>query len=141
MQSFQDIKNILYINLDYRIDRKQHIESELSKMGWTGERFSAIKDDIGAIGCSKSHIQCLQIALERGWDHVLICEDDLTFTNVNLLKHNLDRFLQKKREHDWDVVLVSGNNYPPSEIEDDVSIRIRNCQCACGYLVNRHVDI
>jgi glycosyl transferase family 25 len=138
MQSFGDIKNILYINLDHREDRKLHIESELSKMGWMGERFSAIKDDNGAIGCAKSQVACLQIALDRGWDHVLICEDDLTFINPEVLKRNLDRFLQKKREHVWDVVLLAGNNFPPSEIEDDVSIRIRNCQCACGYLVNMH---
>ena len=138
INSLDDIKHAYYINLDHREDRKHSIEFELSKMDWSAERFSAIKHDNGAIGCFESHIKCLEIALERGWDHVLICEDDLEFIYPDILKNNLDIFLKKEREKDWDVVLLAGNNLPPSEKEDDYSIRIRNCQTTSGYIVNKH---
>jgi glycosyl transferase family 25 len=138
MKCFNDIKNILYINLDYNLDRKEHIENELIKMHWIGERFQAIKHENGAIGCTQSHIKCLQIALEKKWDHVLICEDDLTILNEELLIKQLNGFLQKKREKNWDVLLLAGNNYPPSKIMDEYSIKITNCQSACCYLVNSH---
>jgi GR25 family glycosyltransferase involved in LPS biosynthesis len=138
MKCFTDIQNILYINLDDNIDRKEHMVKELSKMNWIGKRFAAIKHENGAYGCTQSHIHCLQIALENQWDHVLICEDDLTFLNADLLIQQLDGFLQKKREKDWDVVLLAGNNYPPSQLIDEYSIKITNCQSACCYLVNKH---
>jgi len=55
-------KNTLYINLHERTDRKEHVEKELEKMNIQGERVEAIRNDVGAIGCSLSHIKCLEIA-------------------------------------------------------------------------------
>jgi GR25 family glycosyltransferase involved in LPS biosynthesis len=66
----------LYINLDSRKDRRVHVEAQLAalKSGiptMEVERFNAIKHVVhGAIGCSMSHLRCIQIAKERNWDQV-----------------------------------------------------------------------
>jgi GR25 family glycosyltransferase involved in LPS biosynthesis len=67
---------IIYINLDSRTDRKEHIESIIPFK----ERFSAIKDERGGyFGCVRSHIQCLKIAKYRRYESVIILEDDFKY--------------------------------------------------------------
>jgi GR25 family glycosyltransferase involved in LPS biosynthesis len=140
IKNTNDIKNILYINLEHRTDRKVHIEHELSKMKWRGERFNAVKLTSGALGCSFSQIKCLDIALQNDWDHVLICEDDLAFLDAELLTKQLNGFFQSQlyANKPWDVILLAGNNFPPSEKVNEYCIRVGNCQTACGYIVNKH---
>ena len=53
-----------------------------SKINLIGERFPAIELKNGRLGCSMSHLRCIEMAKERGWDHVFICEDDITFTRA-----------------------------------------------------------
>jgi GR25 family glycosyltransferase involved in LPS biosynthesis len=43
------------------------------------ERFKAIKNEIGCIGCSMSHLKLLQIAKEKKLDYIVIVEDDIQF--------------------------------------------------------------
>ena len=84
LRKFSDIKHAIYINLDSRFDRRTLFEEQFKELQVRYPqdfafapipRFSAIKDDHGAIGCTKSHIECLRIAKNNGWDHVLIFED------------------------------------------------------------------
>jgi glycosyl transferase family 25 len=91
----------------------------------------------GAIGCSMSHLKILQNALDNNLDHVLIVEDDITFLNPELFKTNFDTFLQRNGNN-WDVILLAGNNMPPYDAIDDVSIKVKRCQTTTGYLVNGH---
>ena len=133
----EDIKNIFYINLDHRTDRKNHVEMQLSLLGLTGNRFSAIKMENGAVGCSMSHLKLLQMALKTGLDHILILEDDIEFLDPTLFKKQLDTFL-KDLTKEWDVVLFAGNNMPPYEIIDDTCVKVSHCQTTTGYLVNGH---
>ena len=74
-------ENTLFINLDHRQDRLEHATEEFKKMNINAERVDAIKKDIGAIGCTMSHIKCLEIAKKRDYDYVFICEDDIHFKN------------------------------------------------------------
>ena len=100
MQSINDIKHGFYINLQERSDRKLHLEAQLALMGLANngiERFNAIKLANGAIGCSMSHLKCLELAKERSWDHVLILEDDIKFLNPALFKVQCSAFLRKRR--------------------------------------------
>ena len=62
------LKNTLYINLQHRTDRLQHVEKELEKLGIKGERINAIKTSSGAVGCTLSHIKCLELAKERNYE-------------------------------------------------------------------------
>jgi len=78
-----DIDAILYINLEHRVDRKEHMLHEINKLGKDVScihRIDAVKRDPGALGCSLSHIKALQYALEHPeWKTILVLEDDFTF--------------------------------------------------------------
>ncbi len=134
----QDIKHIFYINLEHRVDRKQHVEAELIKIGLQGfTRFNAIKMENGALGCSMSHLKCLQMAKENGWPHVLIVEDDILFLDKDIFINQINKFL-KNHLDDWDTLLISGNNIPPYERIDDTCVKVTTCQTTTGYLVKAH---
>jgi glycosyl transferase family 25 len=112
-------------------------ESQLSKIGLLRfQRFSAIKMENGAIGCSMSHLKLLQQALKSGLDHVLIVEDDIEFLDPALFKTQINRFL--KEQTLWDVILFAGNNMPPYTIMGDTCVKVSHCQTTTGYLVNGH---
>ena len=76
------------------------------------------------------------MAKEKGWDHVLICEDDITFTNPGLFIQQINKFLSK--QENWDVVLLAGNNMPPYKQVDDYCVQVTRCQTTTGYLVKSH---
>jgi glycosyl transferase family 25 len=136
----EDIKNIFYINLEHRIDRKEHVEKQLENIGFHGyQRFNAIKKDNGAIGCSMSHLNLLQQALTNNLDHILIVEDDILFMDPDLFKIQLNTFLQTRNgTNDWDVILFAGNNMAPYQKIDDTCVKVLRCQTTTGYLVNGH---
>jgi len=130
------MKNTIYINLEHRKDRLEHVTKELSKLGIIGERLNAVKTKNGAIGCTLSHIKCLEMAKERNYDYVFICEDDITFLKPDILKDSLKKFYEDTNI-DWDVLLIGGNNVPPYEKTRDYCIRVSNCQTTTGYIAKR----
>ena len=136
MNSINDIQHAFYINLLSRPDRKQHVEEQLKIIGLKAERFNAFKLPNGALGCSMSHLKCLEIAKQHKWSHVLIVEDDIKFLDPEIFKTQMNTFLAT--HHDWDVLLVAGNNMPPYENIDDTCVRVFTCQTTTGYLVNGH---
>ena len=139
LNSIADIKNVFYINLEARLDRKAHIENQLKTVGFTAfERFNAVKlpNGNGRIGCSLSHIKCLELAIERGLTHLVICEDDTLFLQPEVFKTQLNKFLSKR--YNWDVVLFAGNNVPPYEPIDETCVSVTRCQTTTCYMVNGH---
>jgi GR25 family glycosyltransferase involved in LPS biosynthesis len=127
-------KHTLFINLASRKDRLEHVTSELNKMGINGQRVDAVKMASGAIGCSLSHIKCLEIAKESKYEQVFICEDDITFLNPELLKQNITKFYENKTIN-WDVLIIGGNNGPPFQKINEYCSRVFNCQTTTGYIV------
>jgi hypothetical protein len=76
--------NIYIINLEHRTDRWQHCEEQMAKHGFTAEKFKAIEasDMIkGWQACTLSHISVLEDAKQRGFNRVLILEDDFVFAD------------------------------------------------------------
>ncbi len=80
-----------YINLDHRLDRREHIEAQLRRIGLTAERVSAVTPihidparvaavaatmSPSELACSLSHRKIWQLTLERGLPGALIIEDD-----------------------------------------------------------------
>lgn len=80
-----------YINLDARLDRREHTERQLARIGLTAERVSAVTpadipaDRISAasrfmsateLACSYSHRKIWQMMVDRGLDGAIIMEDD-----------------------------------------------------------------
>ena len=87
-------EHTIYINLEYRKDRLAHVKQELAKIGVPngGTRFNAVKTANGAIGCTISHIKCLEQAKEQNFPQVFICEDDICFNDPQLLLKNTEQF-------------------------------------------------
>ena len=139
IHSINDIKHAFYINLEHRKDRKEHVEKQLASVNLPTERFNAIRLSNGAAGCSMSHLKCLETAKKNKWTHILICEDDIEFTNPALFTQQLNYFLEKHQD-DWDVVLLAGNNLPPYRIpeNDETCIQVTHAQTTTGYLVKSH---
>jgi glycosyl transferase family 25 len=136
MKSISDIEHAFYINLDKRPDRKQHVETQLGMLGINAERFSAIQMDNGAIGCSMSHIKLLEMARDNEWDHILIVEDDILFTEPDIFKNQLNLFFNTVPE--FDVLLLGGNNMSTYKKVNPSCVQIKNCQTTTGYLVKCH---
>ena len=131
-----DIKNIFYINLDRRIDRKIHIEAQLNLLNWKATRFPAILNSFGALGCSLSHLALLKYAKNNNLDHILILEDDVTFLNPSLFLDSLNKFL--KTHKDFDVLLLAGKNLGDYKIIDDCCVKVSQCNTTTAYLVKNH---
>ena len=129
------LKNTYVINLESRKDRLQHVINEFNKLNVIPKRFNAIKTETGAIGCTLSHIKCLEIAIEKGLENIFICEDDITFLNSELFLNNLNKF--NKKIKDWDVLIIGGNVVKPYREIDNCCLRIVNCQTTTGYIVNK----
>ena len=138
-KSITDIKYCLYINLTSRPDRKIHIEGQLKGVGLNPTRFNAIKLKNGRVGCSMSHLKCLQIAKINKWPYVMICEDDLLILNNETFISQVNNFFIKHGDdsHDnkWNVLLLAGNNVPPYRKVDDTCIQVSHCQTTTGYIV------
>jgi hypothetical protein len=130
-------EHTLFINLDERPDRLKHATAEFQKMGIVAERVKAIKMATGSVGCTMSHIRCLELAKQRGYEQVFICEDDITFLNPELFKSNLEKFSDND-EIMWDLLIVGGNNIPPYQQVTDYCARVFYCQTTTGYVVKKH---
>ena len=133
------LQHILYINLGYRQDRKEHCLAEFQKLGIPEsgvERFPAIQTTTGSVGCTMSHIKCIELAKQKGWDQVFICEDDIEFTNPDLFKTQLKKLYDSKI--DWNVLVVGGNNAPPFQPINDFCVRVFNIQTTTGYIIKKH---
>lgn len=132
------IKHTFYINLESRPDRRAHVEQQLSMVGIkNAQRFNAIKLPNGAIGCSMSHLKCLETALKNDWEHVLIVEDDILFLKPNKFVDQFNKFWDIHQTN-FDVALIGGNNIPPYLCVDDTCVQVTKCQTTTGYLVQRH---
>jgi GR25 family glycosyltransferase involved in LPS biosynthesis len=137
MNTISDIQHTLYINLDSRVDRKEHVENQLQTIGIkNAERFKAVEMKSGAVGCTLSHIKCLEYAKAERWEHVLIVEDDILFLNPFIFMKSFNHFLSNHKN--FDVVLVAGNNIPPYKQIDESCIKVTKCQTTTGYFVQRH---
>jgi glycosyl transferase, family 25 len=102
------INKIYYVNLDRRIDRRVQIEAELKKMDIIAERFPAIEEKHGSIGCAKSHIAILKMAKEKGYENVLVLEDDFQFlVSKSELEQDLNDFFNSFAN--FDVAMVAYN--------------------------------
>ena len=127
------IQHVYYINLETRSDRKDHVEQQLRNVGLEGTRFDAIRHEVGAIGCTMSHLELLRMAKRKRLDHIMIVEDDILFLNPEVFQSSMERFLASERP--FDVLLLAGNNMGPFRVEDDTCVQARRCFTTTGYLV------
>jgi hypothetical protein len=130
----QFVCGVLYINLERRGDRRAEIESECARMDLVPERFPAIAHDSPHIGCVQSHLEALQLAKSKGWNNVLIFEDDFQFVVSKAEFHTaLHEFFSTVPSYD---VLMLSYYLNKGEPYNTVVGRVLEAQTASGYLVH-----
>jgi GDP-L-fucose synthase len=81
--------HLFIINLDNRPEKYKETIEELNKLSFVNynlkiQRFPAIKNEKGWIGCALSHIEILKNAKENNYDQVIVVEDDNIFQESQL---------------------------------------------------------
>jgi glycosyl transferase family 25 len=130
------MEHVLYINLAKREDRRIHMEEQFIRMGISAERINACMCENGAIGCTMSHIRCIEYALSHKLPYLCVFEDDIVFTEPELFKTQLDTFL--KGDILWDVLLLGGNVNAPFDTVNENCIRVYNSKSTMAYIVKNH---
>jgi glycosyl transferase family 25 len=128
---FASIEHVVYINLDERVDRKKDIQRELLTTfpAKKIERFSAIRNSNGGIGCTLSHIAVLERAKQENWANVMIVEDDFVWINREAGGPVLETLLQKP----YDVIVLTGTYIDMNKS----TFRLTSCQTTTAYVVAR----
>jgi len=130
---WEQIDHVLYINLAKATERNIMIQHELAPIpSHKITRLEAILDTPGSIGCTKSHIAALQLAIDNNWKNVLIVEDDIMWHKYESGIQTLRALIQ---EHPYFDVITLGNAF--SEFDPDTFRLIRG-NSTSGYLVNQH---
>ncbi len=133
--------HILYINLDKRPDRRWQVETELQKMGVPENRITRIPgvlETVGALGCSKAHLNALQVFEEnKSWTNVLILEDDAMFSQR---REQIDVLLNQfcLLNIHWDILMPLANVQEFKETQFHFLLQIIEAQTTAGYAINRH---
>lgn len=127
------VEKILFINLNERKDRLKQIQEELAFIPEDKIiRFEAIKNANGNLGCTKSHIACLNLAIKNNWKNVLILEDDAKWNNYDKSSIVFENIY---REHpDFDVITLGnvGASF------DKKTYKLYSGQTTTAYFVNGH---
>jgi len=125
---FEFVDKVVYINLDKRIDRRAHMETLTTIFGDKVIRFPAIEETPGYVGCTKSHIAVMKMALENNWKNVLVLEDDIAWNNFE----EGYALFEKLANSEYDCILLGGTyvNY------DKDTFRVKHAYTSAGYLIN-----
>lgn len=140
----KQIDHVFYVNLEKRKDRKEHIEKNvLPFIGFEKEkisRFPAVdmtsektRSRRGA-GCSLSHLKCWKIAEEKGFDFIMMVEDDFELT-VN--KEEFTKTIDRLFEQIPDFVVCNlgyNNTLPLVPIEDTSFFKCASIQTTSCYI-------
>jgi glycosyl transferase family 25 len=134
------IDKIYYINLQHRTDRKEHIEQQIQKyldptLSIT-QRFNAIYNENGSLGCTLSHLGVIEDCIKNNYNNVLILEDDFEFIiDNNKFRNYLNVFFNNFKDFD---ILLLGVNGPRFDNQTDF-FRAYNSLSTSGYILNKKI--
>jgi GR25 family glycosyltransferase involved in LPS biosynthesis len=143
MSCLDNIDSILYINLEHRPDRNEHIINEIKKLDPTLSKTHRINAEYvptnGGLGCSLSHIKALEFFLEHPeWNTCMILEDDFTFTLTNEFDRPILEMINMSPPFDM-ILLAYGHDDLSYEITTSSYIhKVRSSQTTSGYIVHRN---
>ena len=148
----------IYINLDYRVDRRNHMEREiLGRDFFKGvERMSAIQHVDGAIGCGLSHVRALQQlykGADKGTDKgdkkgdkkddcVIVLEDDFMVFDEEALAQFISDFVRIRENDSWNIICLTPRGKTGFETNEMTSAgfhRIYDNQTTTGYIVKKEM--
>lgn len=99
--------NKCLINLPERVDRLERSMDEISTF-FTNQHVNfipGVRDSPTFKGIAQAHINCIKLAKENNWPHVLIIEDDVNFQSTRSREY-ADRAFNDLPD-DWDILLSS----------------------------------
>ena len=146
---------IFIINLIERVDRKKSILNEIDNNNITNyEFFNAIRPSIdevnkwnseflkkhverykiGCLGCLLSHYNVIKLAIERGYNEILILEDDSKFKrSINELYKIINKF--KK----YDMLYLSGSHLGKKTKVSNSIMKVEGTYTTAGYIIKKNV--
>lgn len=136
------IDAIIYINLEHRTDRNDHIINEIKKIDPTLSKTHRLEAEYiptnGALGCALSHIKAVELCFEHPeWNRCLILEDDFTFLSPECNKQLIE--LSTSRPS-FDVLLLAfgHDNFVSEETDSPHVRRVYSSQTTSGYVVHKN---
>lgn len=100
----------LYLNTARRTDRREHMEREIRRVGWTAERLDGeTPEPLGFVngklrGNWMGHTQMIRRAADR--DDLLILEDDVDILDAEKIQD----YLADMRKETWDCIYFYGSS-------------------------------
>ena len=142
------IDAIYYINLDHREDRNREFLECMSDLDVPVEkiqRISAIYNrDMGALGCTRSHIKAIETFLESGLKTCLVCEDDFQYKNKDTFWSDIKRVFDTNVEFDILQLSYNPNTYTNMVVyksRDTIYPFLKKAEVtitASGYIITRN---
>lgn len=121
---------VFYINLDKDVERNEYMVDQFSKWNISNyERIAATSFDIipdkaywrnfnidqltdkyikGSLGCRNSHWRIMELSMERGYNKIMVLEDDVVIKEdpSDILNKNIDLL------DNWDMLYFGGTEEP-----------------------------
>lgn len=140
---------LVCINLDRRPDRLAAVGAELARLGRVfgsadvpTMRVQAVDNPSnGWLGCTMSHLRCVELAIVRGWPAVAILEDDFLCTDPATFLRNTNTFLKRVASTGaphWDMFMfgTDPNRFVPAPEFGEGVHRVLEAYGSEGYIVN-----
>lgn len=118
-----------------RLSRNQILE-ELKKIeGITYEVIPAVIHHEPGVGCTLSHLKCIEYAKQNDWEYVLILEDDTVFTdNVNEV---FKKTFQEVCEYEWNLLYLGGLIRSKSKKISDSLVHVIKTNTTHAYVIHK----
>ena len=129
-----------YINLINRKDRNKHFINNIKKYDFFKDlnRFDAINDDNnGSIGVVKSHINVLELCIQKDEDYFLIVEDDLKIIDEKNLNNFFNEFNKIKNNKNWDLITITPCGTTIYDEYINNFFRIKDTITTTGYIIKK----
>lgn len=135
----QYIDKLYYINLAYRTDRNEQINSWLRETNIPVEKIQRIDaihtPESGNLGCTASHVKALETFLESDAKICCIFEDDYTPINTNTYWSTVQQVFD--HNVDFDCVLLSYNFLKSTPSKYSFLEHVQESYTASGYIITR----
>lgn len=120
------------INLKHRIDRYDHMVTEMTKLPISYEFVEGIVDETRT--CFQSQKKCIQLAKENNLPYVLVLEDDAIFTEnaIEILENTFNEVQQLN----WDMFFLGANLQSMAIRISNSLLKLTRAYAAHAYMVH-----